>query len=118
MLTQILLAFQFAVALQGTILIYAPAYDPKTWYTILIAWAELVVIAAMSVLVFASLRDKFARDDTSHSSSLPLLHDSVSLPISRSPVFWKLLGEPLKPLPSSSRNHSLNTSFLAVALRF
>lgn len=46
-LTQILISFQFAVALQGTARIYSPGYEPGTWNTILIAFSELLVVAIM-----------------------------------------------------------------------
>lgn len=53
-LSQILISFQFAVVLQGTIMIYLPTYVPKTWWTILIAWAELFCIAVVFVPSFCA----------------------------------------------------------------
>ena len=52
-LTQVLLCFQFATALQGTAMLYAPNYEPSLWRTLAIAWTEMLVIGGITSLSFS-----------------------------------------------------------------
>ncbi|GAA97304.1 uncharacterized protein L969DRAFT_14610 [Mixia osmundae IAM 14324] len=62
-LTQVLLSWQFAVAMQGCVSIIYTSYSPRDFHALLIAYAQTMVICAF-----------------------------INLPVSRSAWFWKVVG--------------------------